>query len=46
MIEPADGASAVWRLTPVVRNDIKTIFQSDQMNFGPDLFGELPRRYE
>jgi ATP-dependent DNA helicase RecG len=46
MIEPADGVSAVWRLTPVVRNDIKTIFQSDQMNFGLDLFGELPRRYE
>jgi ATP-dependent DNA helicase RecG len=43
MIEPAEGMTATWRLTPVLRHDIHTIFQSDQMTFGPDIFGEDPR---
>jgi len=40
MIEPADGRSAVWRLSEVIRRDIETIFQADQMNLGIDLFGD------
>jgi ATP-dependent DNA helicase RecG len=40
MIEPVDGARSVWRLEPVLRKDIQTIFQADQMNLGLDLFGD------
>ncbi len=40
MIEPVDGVTSVWRLTPVVRKDIETIFQADQMSLGIDLFGD------
>jgi len=40
MIEPVDGLHMFWRLTPVIRRDIETVFSADQMNLGIDLFGE------
>jgi ATP-dependent DNA helicase RecG len=40
MIEPMDGTRAVWCLSEVLRRDIRTIFQADQMSFGIDLFGD------
>ena len=39
MIEPADGVSGRWRLTPIVRDDIQNIFRKDQLELGLDLFG-------
>lgn len=41
MIETVDGDRAVWRLNPVVRKDIETIFQRDQMSFETNLFGDM-----
>jgi len=39
MIEPVDGMQTLWRLSPVVRRDIETIFSCNQMSFS-DLYGE------
>ena len=39
MIEPVDGATAQWRLTPNVRSVIDNIFNRDQMDLGLDLYG-------
>ncbi len=35
-----DGMTLIWHLTPIIRKDIETIFQSDQMSLGLDLFGD------
>jgi hypothetical protein len=36
MVEPIDGD---YRMEAVVRHDIETIFQSDQLSFDPSMWG-------
>jgi ATP-dependent DNA helicase RecG len=38
IIEPADGVTGRWRMTPIVRDDIKNIFRVDQLEL-LDLYG-------
>jgi ATP-dependent DNA helicase RecG len=38
IIEPTDGISGRWRMTPIVRTDIQNIFRVDQLEL-LDLFG-------
>jgi ATP-dependent DNA helicase RecG len=40
MVEEAQQS---YRLSPVVRRDIETIFQSDQLTFSPSMWGDPPR---
>jgi ATP-dependent DNA helicase RecG len=40
MIEPVDGTTSAWHLTAIIRRDIETIFQANQMSLGLDLFGD------
>ncbi len=43
MIEPVDGSNALWQMSPIIRDEIRNIFSSAQLNLDLNIgiFGDL-----